>query len=257
MTDLTTSIQDAIVRGDWATVVRDATLWMQSLQRTAKRDPRPAFALNVVHLIRGEFAAAWKVHAQFLQEGEDLTKVREWVEAMAAARTEDGHIQLVLGLFLAQGGQSEQSVEHYKKAAQLAPKSPYPHFFLAQIHERADRPEMAIKSYREAVKLDPAYIAARTNLGVAYQGQDNLEMAIPQFREVLKLTPNDANAHANLACALAEQGKQEPALKEYQEALRLNPDDAEIHFALGGLYETRNRMDLALKEYEAAIQVKP
>ena len=101
--------------------------------------------MNAVHLIRGEFAAAWKIHGQALQEPDDLAKVREWTEALAAKHPEQGHVHLVAGLFLAQAGQSEESVDHYKKAIALAPQSPHPHFFLAQIHERADRPEMAIK----------------------------------------------------------------------------------------------------------------
>src|SRR6266545_7358682 len=227
MAEHTDHIEQAIVRGDWAKVFQEASVWSQALVRARHKDSRAAFALNVVHLIRGEFAAAWKIHGQALQEPDDLAKVREWVGALATKHPDQGHAHLVVGLFLAQAGQSEQSVEHYKKAIALAPQSPYPHFFLAQIHQRAARPEMAIKAYREAVRLDPAYAPARTNLGVAYQAQDNLEMAIPQFREVIKLNPNDAVAHANLACALAEQGKQEPALKEYQEALRLNPNDAE------------------------------
>ena len=205
-----------------------------------------------------EFAEAWKTHPKCLQEPEDIAQVKEWIEEFVARQSEQAYAHLVMGLFLAQSGQSEQSIAAYKESAKLAPQSAYPHYFLAQIHERANHLEMAIKEYREAVRLDPSYAPARTNLGVAYQEQGRLEMAIPQYREVIKLNRRTtATAHANLACALAEQGKMEPALQSYKEALRLNPKDAAVHFALGGLYETRGRLDLAQKEYDAALIADP
>ena len=38
------------------------------------------------------------------------------------------------------------------EAAKLMPQSAYPHYFLAQIHERANHLEMAIKEYKEAYR---------------------------------------------------------------------------------------------------------
>ncbi len=218
------TIEDAIIRGDWASVHREAQAWTGELERNETSgvapDPRASFALNVAQLLRGEVQEAWKSHAKSLQEAADIARVRGWTEALLARHPEKSGVQLVMGLFLAQSGQSEQSVDRYKEAVRLDPLAAPPHYFLAQIHERAGRQEVAIKEYREAVKLDPSYTLARTNLGVLYQEQGRLEMAIPQYREVIKLTPFDAVAHANLACALAEQGKLEAAVLEYQEALR-------------------------------------
>src|SRR5437870_9507720 len=228
-----------LLEGRWDQAQQTALAWARHPATGADRDSRPHFVLNVIHLLRGEFAEAWNIHPKCLQEPEDIAQVKEWIEEFVARQSEQAYAHLVMGLFLAQSGQSEQSIAAYKQSAKLAPQSAYPHHFLAQIHERANHLEMAIKEYREAVRLDPSYVPARTNLGVAYQEQGRLEMAIPQYREVIKLNPSDSVAHANLACALAEQGKMEPALQSYKEALRLNPNDAEVHFALGGLYETR------------------
>ena len=257
MSEYQTRCEAAMLSGDWERAAQDALAWARHPDSTDQSDPRPHFVLNVVHLIKGQFADAWSSHAKCLQEPEDIARVKGWVEALVASHAGDASAHLVMGLFLAQSGQSEQSMQSYKEAAKLAPQSAYPHYFLAQIHERASHLEMAIKEYREAVRLDPAYAPARTNLGVAYQEQGKLEMAIPQYREVIKLHPSDSVAHANLACALAEQGKLEPAVQSYKEALRLNPNDAEVHFALGCLYEDRSRRDLAQKEYNEALRANP
>ncbi|MEK6619006.1 MAG: hypothetical protein AABY90_09955, partial [Nitrospirota bacterium] len=101
-------IQDAIVRGDWSSVFKEATAWAEDLMRTSHKDPRPHFALNVVHLIRGEVREAWKTHASSLQEADDIEKVRAWTEAMLKEHPDQANIQLVAGLFLSQSGQSEQ-----------------------------------------------------------------------------------------------------------------------------------------------------
>ena len=222
-----TTCEAALLSGAWARAAEEALVWARHPETSGKRDPRPHFVLNVVHLLKGQFAEAWTSHALCLQDPDDIARVRAWVETLVAAHPDQATAHLVMGLFLSQSGESERSLQSYRTAAQLAPASAHPHYFLAQIHERANHVEMAIKEYREAVRLDPSYAPARTNLGVAYQEQGKLEMAIPQYREVIKLNPSDAVAHANLACALAEQGKLQAALLEYQEALRLNPHDAE------------------------------
>ena len=233
MTDYQAQCEARLLEGQWDQAQQAALAWARHPATGTDRDPRPHFALNVIHMLRGEFAEAWNARAKCLEESEDMAHVKEWVEGFVARQPEQTNAHLVMGLFLAQAGQSEQSIIAYKQSIALAPQSAHPHYFLAQIHERANHLEMAIKEYREAVRLDPSYAPARTNLGVAYQEQGRLEMAIPQYREVIKLHPHDSVAHANLACALAEQGKFEPALQSYKEALRLNPKDAAVHFALG------------------------
>ena len=175
--------------------------------------------MNAVYLLKGEFALAWKMYAKSLQDEADIADVREWVDHLNTTYPEEGYVHLLQGLFLAQSGQSEQSITSYQKAMELVPDSPFPHFFLAQIYQRMAQADKAIKAYRQAVKLDPAYLAARLNLGVAYQEHGQLEMAIPQYRELIKLAPDDALGYVNLACALAEQGKIDAAIREYKTAL--------------------------------------
>ena len=66
--DFAAEIEEAIVAGDWPAVERAASTWRQASDEAA-RDPRPAFALNVVHLLRGEITGSqlWrelKLHNQ-------------------------------------------------------------------------------------------------------------------------------------------------------------------------------------------------
>ena len=208
----------SIQAGKWDAVFEEAMKWLE----VPDSGPIPFFVVNAVSLLRGDFAQAWKVYPKAFQEEADIQIVRDWIQYLQTQFPDESHVCLIVGLFLAQSGNSEQAIASYERAGQLDPKSAYPYFFLAQIHQRKGHMDRAIKSYREAIKRDPTYVAARINLGVAYQEQGQLEMAIPQYREVLKLRPNDPVGHCNLACALGEQGKLDLAIQEYKRPCRSN-----------------------------------
>jgi len=70
----------------------------------------------VIHLLRGELAEAWKTHPKCLQEPEDIAQVKEWIEEFVARQSEQAYAHLVMGLFLAQSGQAEQSIAAYKQS---------------------------------------------------------------------------------------------------------------------------------------------
>ena len=165
MTDYQAQCEARLLEGQWDQALQTALAWACNPAAGTDQDPRPHFALNVIHLLRGEFAEAWNAHSRCLEESGDIANVKEWIEGFVARQSEQANAHLMMGLFLAQSGQSEQSILAYKKSIALAPQSAHPHYFLAQIHERANHIEMAIKEYREAVRLDPSHAPGRTNLG--------------------------------------------------------------------------------------------
>ncbi|MFZ1802496.1 MAG: hypothetical protein WAU05_01120, partial [Nitrospira sp.] len=59
----------------------------------------------------GRFADAWKTHALCLEAAQDIAVVGEWVNDLLGREMECGYAHLVKGLFLAQSGQSEQSMQ--------------------------------------------------------------------------------------------------------------------------------------------------
>ena len=69
------SVEQALVKGEWDRMFDAATQWSQS----QSAGPLAFFALNVMHLLRGEFVLAWQMHAKSLHEEEDIRQVREWI----------------------------------------------------------------------------------------------------------------------------------------------------------------------------------
>lgn len=255
MSEIATQIEAAWIGGHLDAAQQLAEGWLRETEQQGLHDPRPAFTLNVGHLMSGDMAMAWAYHGRALQDAADIETVTTWLAQIRERQGDNGWLHLVTGLCLSQSGQSEPSMAHFKQAIMLLPTLPQPHQFLAQVYERAARTDMAIREYKEAVRLDGTYTPARAALGMLYQAQGQLELALPQFREVVRLRPNDAMGHGMLASALATQGKFEPALKAYKEAVRLDPRNAELHFALGKYYQDRGRIQLALQEYREAVAI--
>jgi len=143
MTDYQAQCETTLLNGQWDKAQQAALAWAR--HPATVQDPRPHFALNVIHLLRGEYADAWKTHSKCLQEPEDIAQVKGWIEGFVARQPQEANAHLVMGLFLAQSGHSEESIVASKKSITLAPQAAYPHYFLAQIHELANHLEMAIK----------------------------------------------------------------------------------------------------------------
>src|SRR5262245_48338561 len=114
-----TTCDAALLTGDW--------VWAGHPTATGQHDPGADFVLNVVQLIKGQFAEAWTSHAMALQEPGDIAEIKIWLEGLVAGHTDHAAAHLIMGLFLSQSGQSEQSMQSYKTASPLAPQSAYPH----------------------------------------------------------------------------------------------------------------------------------
>ena len=126
------SIESAIAGGQWDVVYDDATSWSEE----ADCGPLPFFALNVVCLLRGDFAQAWRVYPQALGDEAHVQLVREWVGVLRERYPDSPDLALFEGIFHTQSGLLDDAFACFERVVVLAPQSPYPHFFLAQIHQR-------------------------------------------------------------------------------------------------------------------------
>ena len=161
------NIESAISGGQWDVVYDEASPWSELVDC----GPVPFFAVNVVCLLRGDFAQAWRVYPQALGEETDVQCVREWVGFLREQYPDSPHVALFEGIFHTQSGRLEDAFACFERVMAEVPQSPYPHFFLAQIHQRQGRVDQSVKAFREAIKRDPSYVAARLKLGVVYQDQ--------------------------------------------------------------------------------------
>lgn len=196
-----------------------------------------------------------------------------------------------LGVLLAQAGDTNAAIEHYKAAAQLQPSHPetylnlanimqangnfdeatrlygmalqlqpaYPtaHYNLGLMWANQGKMQEAIDAYTQALRDRPDYAEAHNSLGAAYQAQRNYEGALAEYSKALELRPDFAAAHYNLASVKAVQGQLAEAVAHYEEALRLHPDDPDGHVNLGNVLRALGETDTAVAQYHAALKLNP
>ena len=98
--NIKTNIETAISEGHWDVVYDEASVWSEQVDC----GPVPFFALNVVCLLRGDFAEAWRVYPQALGEETDAQCVREWVVYLKEHDADAPHVAGCEGLFHTQSG---------------------------------------------------------------------------------------------------------------------------------------------------------
>jgi tetratricopeptide (TPR) repeat protein len=108
------------------------------------------------------------------------------------------------------GELATESIEDYKKALGLAPRSSVIMERLAEIYAKSQRTREAIEQATEALKADPDNLAAHRLLARIYVRtlgdmspgdlqKENLEKAAEQFHAILKLDPKDTSSALWLA----------------------------------------------------------
>lgn len=158
---------------------------------------------------------------------------------------------------LFQRGALEESIELFRRAVEVAPRSADARNNLGLALWRAGRKDEALASYREALAVEPRHALARTNLGGALRDLGRAADAISCLREALALEKEFAPAHYNLGRALSDFGQVEEAAASYRAALRLAPGVAEIHNSLGlSLWELGQRAG-AIESFRTAIRLRP
>jgi tetratricopeptide (TPR) repeat protein len=186
---------------------------------------------------------------------------------------------------------SQQQVEYFQKAVDLAPDFSAARYNLALIYLKREQRELALNQLDALIALEPdgtsAYLLrARVRL----EGQDpgraaedleraleldpenydtwqlmgriryeqrEYEQAARAFAKVVALRPNPVGAYFDLALSQQSLGHGEEAIKNYRRFLMDVPDDFQANYFLGILYREAGQDDLALELFLKAESIEP
>jgi len=115
----------------------------------------------------------------------------------------------------------------------------------------------AIEHYQKAIQLAPDLYMARNNLGSAYLGKSDLAAAREQFEQVIKINPADAAAYFNLGVLSLIAKKYEDAAPWLDQGLSRQPNSALGHYLKGVLCLQMGQSSQAEKELRDALQFDP
>ena len=212
-----------------------------------RRLPLAAIAVLVV---AGSMVCAWQ------QTSHWRDSVRLWTHTLACpAKNPIAHNNL--GLALADCGQIDGAIAHYRKALEIKPDHELAHNNLGLALASRGQLDEAIAHYRKALEIKPEYVHALYNLGNALAGRGQVDEAIAQYRKALKIKPDYAAAHHNLGNVLAGRGQVDEAIAHFRNALEIRSDLVAAHVCLGDILVRRGQVGKAITHYQQALQIRP
>ena len=136
-----------------------------------------------------------------------------------------------------------------------SPQKARSHYNLGIALAERGQVDEAIKHYKEALRINPEYASVHTNLGIELYRLGKVDEALDHYSKALKINPDFENAHIQLGIAWAGIGRIPDAIHHYSEALRINPASAEAHNNLGNIFLKQGRIEAAMRHYSRAIKI--
>ena len=162
-----------------------------------------------------------------------------------------------LGNALADRGQVDEAIVHYRKALEIKPDYADAHFNLGFALEGRGQVDEAIAHFQKALEINPENVKAHINLGIALTDRGQVDDSIAHFQKALEIKPDYAVAHFNLGVALAGRGQVDEAIIHFQKALEIKPDYAVAHYRLANILTDRGQVEEAIIHFQKALEIKP
>jgi tetratricopeptide (TPR) repeat protein len=149
-----------------------------------------------------------------------------------------------------------------RRAVQLDPGDPEPHFHIGWIEAKLGNHAAAIQEFTTVLRLDPKFSRVRFELAMAYLDSKDIDRAIPLLKEVVAAEPENGSARFQLGAALAKKEDCDGAIPLLESA----SESSQKHYLLAGCFKKMNREAEAASEYakvkesregaEASMQAK-
>ncbi len=139
-----------------------------------------------------------------------------------------------------------------RRAVQLDPKDPEPHFHLGRTLAKSGDRLSAIRELNTALRLDPKSPGVKFELAMAYVDSQEPGRALPLLQEVVEAQPANGNARFQLASILVRQGDCAAA----PPLLEASPESSQKYFLLGGCYKKLNRPEEAAAAYASLEKLR-
>jgi len=186
----------------------------------------------------------------------DTEKLWKHVLAVTDKSTfRSGFAHHLIANFLADRGNLDQAIDHYRQALQIKPNYLPTHLNLGVALARQGRINEAEESYVKALEIQPNYPDAHYNLGNLYRAQGQSMAAVGHYEKAIALNPDLVDAHNNLGNVLIAQGQLEEAVRHFREAIRINPAHAQAHFNLGNILGMQGNLSAAIRHFRLALEI--
>jgi tetratricopeptide (TPR) repeat protein len=184
--------------------------------------------------------------------------LRAATELKPTSHAEEGRSRawLALGHEL-ENSNPDESLEAYRKAAELQPNEAEPHLAAGLLLERENKFGDAADEYRRAQALDSESSEAITGLANIYMRAHRFPEAEEYLRKLLAERPNSAPVEIQLGRVLAAEGRNDDAIAAMQAGIKLAPTDEAAQRDIAEVYSNAGKHDLAESTYRLLVEAHP
>lgn len=216
-------------------------------RHSSRKAPMVAIAFMIIAALT---AASW-MQSRHWQNSHAL-----WTRALDVTEN-NSRAHNKMGIVLADLGQQEKAITHYRRALKISPGFAKGYNNLGNALVATGQPGEALAYFEHAITLKPDYALAHNGMGSALDDLDQVENAIASYEAALNIDPQLAAAHNNLAAAWFRQGNLEKAITESKRAIELEPAHALNHVNYAVLLYNTNDFESARRHLEIALRLEP
>ena len=152
------------------------------------------------------------------------------------------------------GLQIQKSIDAYKKAISINPKSTEAHMKLSELYLYLKAYPSCLSEANEALKIDRNIAKAYFIKGFAYKETGDTSKAISSFQTSVEIQSDYYDAYIQLGNIEAAR-KHKIALQYYNNALRLQPNSTEALYNRGLLFQNMGELDKAVIDYMFILKI--
>lgn len=146
-----------------------------------------------------------------------------------------------------EGGDTNYSIENYKRAIDLDHTYDRAHYYLAHSYDKLGESKLAIEEFKKVIDLDEFDFVAYNDLGSIYEVLNENELAENYVKKSLYIKEDYGRALYNMGVLCKKKGDNKQALKYYYDAIG--------KFENPFLFLNMSAIYIEEKDYEAAIDI--
>lgn len=157
----------------------------------------------------------------------DLTSQRAALKRAVALNPLNPRSRLLLGVALAQAGEREEAVEHFREALRHRPDYEEVHFRLASLLREMGRTEEALKEYEWVATAQPHNTLLLAQLADLYEQAGRPSDAERTLLRLAHLDPGNPNGFVHLARFYERRNRPDRAREMWKKAETLRPSEGQ------------------------------
>jgi tetratricopeptide (TPR) repeat protein len=170
--------------------------------------------------------------AKWSEDKGDLSRAIAEMRSALKFNESSSSVRVELASILEKAGNLKEAIEEAREAARLDPKSPEPHWLLANIYFRSQGRDRAAS-------------------------RDSLASAVKELEAMRDIAPDDERAYYALGGAYFELEQPEKAIQAFEKFQSLSPSMDAGYVAIAKYYERAKEYDKAIDYLKRALEAQP